>query len=117
MATQLMPLLAAGTDSTASEIRCLSDVQVLNLQLVHAIRLGLERDAVGTCRKFGLHADQADRLRALPQEHLWTLVCSVGQSCLFVARSDLVALLAAPLDLVGVLAAAHPAVPTAKLPL
>jgi hypothetical protein len=117
MATQLTPLLTASTESVAQDLRCLADVQVLNLQLVHAIRLGMERDAPGTCRKFGLQADQADGLRALPQEHLWPLVCAVGQSCLFVARSDLVALLAAPLDLVGTLASARPAMPLAKFPL
>ena len=43
----------------------LSDVQSTNLQLLHAILVGTERDMVETCRKFNLHAAQAERLRTL----------------------------------------------------
>ena len=102
-------------DNPAPEARQLSEVQATNLQWLHAIRLGLERDAVGTCRKFCLQPAQAEALRALPQEHLWVLVCAVGQTSLFVARSDLIDLLTAPTDIAGILAAARPPVPSSNL--
>ena len=38
----------------------LSDVQSTNLQLLHVILVGAQRDLVETCRKFHLHATQAE---------------------------------------------------------
>lgn len=93
----------------------LSDVQSTNLQLLYAIRLGMECDLVGTCRKFCLHSDQAERLRAMTPEELWTLVHAIGQTSLFVPRSDIVALIDAPAMLAGTLAAARPPSPTPEL--
>lgn len=93
----------------------LSDVQSTNLQLLYAIRLGMECDLVGTCRKFGLHANQAERLRSMTAEELWTLVHAIGQTSLFVPRSDILALIDAPAMLVATLAAAHPPSPTPAL--
>lgn len=90
----------------------LSDVQSTNLQLLHVILVGTERDLVGTCRKFGLHAAQAERLRAMSPSELWSLVHAVGETSLFVPRSDIVALIDSPVRLVGTLAAAHPPTPT-----
>jgi len=93
----------------------LSDVQSTNLQLLHVILVGTGRDMAGTCRKFGLHATQAERLRAMTPAELWSLVHAVGETSLFVPRSDFVALLDSPPALVGTLAAAHP--PSATPPM
>lgn len=90
----------------------LSDVQATNLQLLYAIRLGIERDLVDTCRKYVLTPEQAERLRAIPLEGLWPLVHALGDTSLFVPRCDLVALVDAPAALAGTLAAAHPPGPT-----
>lgn len=90
----------------------LSDVQATNLQLLYAIRLGTEGDLVGTCRKFCLDAEQAERLRSMTPDGIWTLVLAVGQTSLFIPRSDFIQLLDAPPALVGTLAAAHPPAPT-----
>jgi len=86
----------------------LSDVQSTNLQLLHAILVGAERDMVETCRKFHLHAAQADRLRTLTPAGVWSLVHAVGQTSLFVPRADLVALIDSPPAIAGTLAAARP---------
>lgn len=86
----------------------LTEVQTTNLRTLIAIRLGLERDAVDTCRMFALDPNTAERLRALSLERLWALVHTVGQVSLFVARDDLAALIDAPCPIAGALAAAHP---------
>ena len=57
----------------------LSDVQSTNLQFLYAILVGTERDMVETCRKFNLHAAQAERLRTLTPAGVWSLVHAVGQ--------------------------------------
>ena len=41
-----------------------TDVQLTNLYLLQAIRLGIAQDRVSTCCKFGLDAAQADFLGA-----------------------------------------------------
>lgn len=85
----------------------LTDVQLTNLYLLQAIRLGLAQDQVSTCRKFGLDAIQADHLGAMSQEELWSFVVHIGQSTLFPPRQDLLALLKAPAPLQASLAAVH----------
>lgn len=86
----------------------LTEVQTTNLRTLIAIRLGLERDAVDTCRMFSLDTNTAERLRTLSPERLWALVHAVGQVSLFIARDDLAALIDAPSPITGALAAAHP---------
>jgi hypothetical protein len=83
----------------------LSDVQATNLQLLYAIRLGMERNRVETCRKFFLSAEQAQRLCTITPEGLWSLVHAVGQTSLFVPRADLLELIDMHPALVGTLAA------------
>lgn len=90
----------------------LSDVQSTNLQLLHVILVGTERDLVGTCRKYSMHATQAERLRAMNPADIWPLVRAIGETSLFVPRSDFIALIDSPLALAGTLAAAHPPSPT-----
>lgn len=89
----------------------LADVQLTNLYLLQAIRLGIAQDRVSTCRKFGLDAEQADHLSAMNHEELWALVVHIGQSTLFPPRQDLLALLQAPAPLMASLAAVHPPKP------
>lgn len=95
----------------------LSDVQSTNLQMLHVILLGTAQDLVGTCRKFNLHASQAERLRAMAPSEIWSLVHAVGETSLFVPRSDLVALIDSPPALAGTLAAAHPPHPAPLTPI
>lgn len=85
----------------------LSDVQSTNLQLLQVILVGAERDMVGTCQKFHLHAAQAERLRAKNPAEIWSLVHAIGETSLFVPRSDFVSLLDTPPGLAGTLAAAR----------
>ena len=91
----------------------LTDVQSTNLRTLMAIRLGLECDAADTCRAYALDSGTAERLRVLSIERLWSLVHTVGQVSLFVARDDLGALMDAPPSVAGALAAAHPPRPAA----
>jgi hypothetical protein len=84
-----------------------TDVQLTNLYLLQAIRLGIAQDRVSTCCKFGLDAAQAEYLGAMSQEDLWSLVAHIGQSTLFPPRQDLVALLKSPSPLQASLAAVH----------
>ena len=58
----------------------LSDVQSTNLQLLHVILVGAQRDLVETCRKFHLHATQAERLRTMQPSEIWSLVHAVGDA-------------------------------------
>ena len=90
----------------------LSDVQSTNLQMLHVLFVGAERDMPGTCRKFGLQAWQADRLRSMNPATLWSLVHAIGDTSLFVPRSDFVELMDFPPALAGTLAAVHPAHPS-----
>jgi hypothetical protein len=84
-----------------------TDVQLTNLYLLQAIRLGIAQDRVSTCRKFGMDAAQAEYLGAMSQEEVWSLVAHLGQSTLFPPRQDLLALLKAPAPLQASLAAVH----------
>ena len=84
-----------------------SDVESTNLHMLNIIRLSIQTDRVGACARFSLSAALADRLRSLTQEQLWAFVVHVGQTTLFPPRHDLLALLDAPMPLVGTLAAAH----------
>lgn len=86
----------------------LTEVQSTNLRTLIAVRLGLERDAADTCRAYALDPKTAERLRLLSLERLWSLVHTVGEVSLFIARDDLAALMDAPPSIAGALAAAHP---------
>lgn len=90
----------------------LSDVQSTNLQLLHVILVGTERDKVGTCRKFSMTAAQVEQLRAMNPADLCSMVRAIGETSLFVPRIDFAALLNTPPALAGTLAAAHPPRPT-----
>lgn len=85
----------------------LTDVQLTNLYLLQAIRLGLAQDRVSTCRKFALDARQAEHLSSLNQDELWALVVHIGQSTLFPPRLDFMNLLEMPAALAAPLAAVH----------
>lgn len=86
----------------------LTDVQLTNLYVLQAIRLGIAQDRVSTCYKFGLDATQADHLGALNHDELWSLVVRIGQNTLFPPRQDFIALVTAPAALAAPLAAVHP---------
>lgn len=85
----------------------LTDVQLTNLYLLQAIRLGIAQDRVSTCRKFGLDARQADYFAALSHDELWALVIHIGDSTLFPPRQDFLDLLELPPALLAPLAAVH----------
>ena len=85
----------------------LTDVQATNLNMLFAIRLGIERDRVTTCSKFAVHAALADHLQSLDPQQLWSIVAHTGQASLFPPRHDLLTLLQAPISLTGPLAAVH----------
>jgi len=87
----------------------LGDARSTNLCMAQAIRLGLERDLVGTCLRYGLNAEQGHRLLALAPQVLSAKVASIGNQSLFLPRQDLLELLDAPDELRATLAAARPA--------
>lgn len=93
-----------------------TDVQLTNLYILQAIRLGIAQDRVSTCLKFGLDAAQADHLCALNHDELWSLVIRIGQSTLFPPRQDFLTLLKAPAALAAPLAAVHPPRPLPASP-
>lgn len=93
----------------------LSDVQATNLQLLYAIRTGMDRCMVDTCRKYGMNPDQAKRLRTLSPADVWALVHNLGETSLFVPRSDILDLIDAAPAIVATLAASHPPRPTQPL--
>ena len=85
----------------------LTDVQATNLNMLFAIRLGIERDRITTCSKFAINATLADHLQSLDPQQLWSIVAHTGQASLFPPRHDMLTLLQAPASLAGPLAAVH----------
>lgn len=89
----------------------LTDVEWINLNVLAVIRAGLQNDWASTCYKYGLDAAQADHLRGLSLNDLWSLVIHIGETTLFPPRADLVTLLSAPRALAGPMALVHPPTP------
>lgn len=86
----------------------LSDVQYINLNVLTAIRIGMQHDKLATCCKFALDAPQAELLGSLSTEQIWSIVVNVGPATLFPPRQDLLRLLQTPLPLTAPLAAVRP---------
>jgi hypothetical protein len=86
----------------------LTDVEWINLNLLAVIRAGLQHDPASTCCRYGLNTAQANYLRGLSLDELWSLVIHVGDTTLFPPRADLVTLLSAPRPLAGPMALVHP---------
>lgn len=85
-----------------------SEVQLLNLSALFAIRDSVQHDRIAACCKFGLSADQAHFIGTLSIDQILVVVLNVGQECLFLPRQDLVSLLALPAPLAGVMTSVHP---------
>ena len=94
-----------------SEVK-LSEVEWINLNVLVVIHSGLQNDRAATCSKFALDAEQADYLRYLNLDDLWSLAIHVGDTTLFPPRADLVTLLSTPRPLAGPLALVRPPTPT-----
>lgn len=90
----------------------LTDVEWINWNVLAVIHAGLQNDRASTCCKFALDTTQADYLRGLSLDELWSLVIHIGNTSLFPPRADLVTLLSTPLPLAGPLALVHPPAPT-----
>ena len=90
----------------------LTDVEWINLNVLVVIHAGLQNDRAATCSKFALDAEQADYLRYLNLDDLWSLAIHVGDTTLFPPRADLVTLLSTPRPLAGPLALVRPPTPT-----
>lgn len=89
----------------------LSDVEWINLNMLATIHAGLQGDPAAACSRYALDAAQAERLRHMPLDELWSLVLHVGDTTLFPPRADLLTLLAVPHALAGPLALVHHARP------
>ena len=89
----------------------LTDVEWINLNVLTVIHAGLQHDSASTCCKYALDAAQADHIRGLGLDDLWSLVIHVGDTTLFPPRADLLALLSIPRALAGPMALVHPAMP------
>ena len=90
----------------------LTDVEWINLNVLVVIHSGLQNDRAATCSKFALDVEQADYLRYLSLDDLWSLAIHVGDTTLFPPRADLVTLLSTPRPLAGPLALVRPPTPT-----
>jgi len=90
----------------------LTDVEWINLNVLVVIHNGLQNDSASTCSKFALDAEQADYLRCLNLDDLWSLAVHVEDTTLFPPRTDLVTLLSTPRPLAGPLALVRPPTPT-----
>jgi hypothetical protein len=83
----------------------LSEIQLINLSALIAIRDGINRDAVTTCNQFGIEADAVKFLSALSTDQILGIVANFGNECLFRPRSDLLTVLQLPLPLIDSIAA------------
>ncbi len=92
----------------------LTDVEWINLNVLVVIHAGLQNDWASTCSKFALDAEQANYLKSLSLDDLWSLAIHIGNTTLFPPRADLVTLLSTPRPLVGPLALVRPAAPTGR---
>ena len=90
----------------------LTDVEWINLNALAVIRAGLQHDPSSTCSKYALDVEQAEYLRQLSLDDLWSLVIHVGETTLFPPRADLVRLLSAPRALAGPMALARSPIPS-----
>lgn len=86
----------------------LTDAEWINLNALVVIRAGLQHDMASTCSRYGLTTEQANNLRNLSLDDLWSLVIHIGDTTLFPPRADLVTLLSAPRPLAGPMALVHP---------
>jgi hypothetical protein len=86
----------------------LSEVQLVNLSALLAIRDGIKRDPTSTCCQFGIGADETTFFMELLTDRIYGIVASIGHECLFPPRPDLLSLLRLPLPLTSPIAAAHP---------
>lgn len=91
----------------------LTDMEWINLNLLAVIRSGLQHDRAATCARFALDAEQAEYLKGLSFDDLYSLVIHIGDTTLFPPRADLVALLNTPRPLVGALALVRQPIPMA----
>jgi len=87
--------------------RPLTDAEWINLNVLLLIRAGLQQDVASTCCRYGLSTEQAQCLRSLGLDDLWSLVLHVGDTTLFPPRADLVTLVSAPRPLAGPMALVH----------
>ena len=70
----------------------LTDAEWINLNVLVVIRAGLQHDMASTCCRYGLDTEQANYLRSLSLDDLWSLVIHVGDTTLFPPRADEAAL-------------------------
>lgn len=89
----------------------LTDAEWINLNALVVIRTSLQYDMASTCCRYALTTEQANYLRNLSLDDLWSLVIHVGDTTLFPPRADLVTLLSAPRPLAGPMALVHPPKP------
>lgn len=93
--------------------RTLTDVEWINLHVLALIRAGLQNDSAATCSKYALDTTQAEHLRTLSLDDLWSLVIHIGDTTLFPPRTDLAMLLSAPRSLAGPMSLVRPPLPMA----
>ena len=85
-----------------------SEIQLINLSALLAIRDGIKRDRVSTCCQFGISSEAVTFIEALSTDRIVGIVANFGNECLFPPRHDLIRLLQLPLPLTGPVAAVHP---------
>lgn len=85
----------------------LTDVEWMNFQILTGIHSSLQADMAEACSRYGLSAAQAEHLRSLHLDQLWSLIIHIGDTSLFPPRTDLLDLIQAPRILSGPIALVH----------
>jgi len=82
----------------------LTEIQMLNVALLHAIRTGVFSDRDLTRHRFQLTVEQAECIRQLTYADIEVASTGAAELSLFIPRANLVQLLTAPPGLVPMLA-------------
>lgn len=90
------------------------DVLTSNLRLMNTIRSWVEQAPIDICRAFDLPADDAERLRSMTPDQLWSQIQAMGPISIVSLRPDVLELLTAPAALSATLAAARPPKPSPR---
>ncbi len=89
----------------------ITDVEWINVHILAIIRAELQHDMAATCCRFALSTEQANFIRSLRLDELWSRAFQIGDTTLFPPRADLVQLLSTPPNLAGAFSLVSPPAP------
>lgn len=86
----------------------LSTIQLMNLNMLIALRDSVRSDSVAASCTFGLQSDQANLFKTLSTDQILTMVYHLGNESLFLPRKNISTYLEHPSPLLGQLLSVHP---------